>query len=139
MANQKPWGFIQNPFLIATEGSYRLAVRISLYHFAAISKMAGDPFFDALIASFSPLNTALQDAYNTWKAKGGTQQGQTLQLKQLLSLLSSTKIKGWDIAIQNVFSDTTAEYKALLPNHRGPFQLGSQDDRIAAVARDQAA
>jgi hypothetical protein len=134
MANQRPWAFTQNPFTTVTNGSYRTAVRIAIYHLGAISKNAGDAFFDPLIALFTPLENALQEAYNKWKAQGGSQQGQTLQVTQLLQLLSSTKIKKWDIAIQAVYDNTTPQYKALLPNGRGPFQVGSQDDRITAVA-----
>ena len=134
MANKRPWAFTQNLFITVTNESYRLAVRIAIYHLGAISKNAGDAFFDPLIASFTPLENALQDAYNKWKAQGGSQQGQTLLVTQLLQLLSSTKIKKWDIFIQGVYDNTTPQYKALLPNGRAPFQVGSQDDRITAVA-----
>ncbi len=133
MAVQKPWSFTQNPFKNATSDSYKLAVRISTYHLAALVVKAGDPFFDELIASYTPLHNALDAAYNNWKAQGGTQQGETLQLTQLLALLS-TQIKKWDITIQGVFDNTTPDYKKLLPNKRIPFQQGSQTQRIAAVS-----
>lgn len=133
MAVQKPWSFTQNPFKNATSDSYKLADRISTYHLAALVKMAGDPFFDGLIASFTPLQINLRNAYNAWKAQSGSQQGETLQLNQLLELLSST-IKKWDITIQNVFDNTSPDYKKLLPTYRIPFQSGSQSQRIAAVA-----
>ncbi len=133
MAVQKPWAFTQNPFKNATSDSYKLADRISTYHNAALVKMAGDPFFDALITTYTPLHNDLVKAYNNWKAQGGTQQGETLQLNQLLDLLS-TKIKKWDITIQGLYDNTSPDYKKLLPNKRNPFQVGSQTQRIAAVA-----
>ncbi len=133
MAVQKPWSFTQNPFKNATSDSYKLAVRISTYHLAALVVKAGDPFFDTMIASYTPLHNALDAAYNNWKAQGGTQQGETLQLTQLLALLS-TQIKKWDITIQGVFDNTTPDYKKLLPDNRIPFQRGTQTQRMAAVA-----
>jgi hypothetical protein len=134
MANKRPWPFTQNPFLTATDGSFRLAVRICIYHLGALMSKAGDPFFDAMIGSFTALDATLQNIYNKWKAAGGTQQGQTLQVKQLLKLLSGVKIKKWDIIIQGVYDNTTPKYESLLPNNRVPFQGGSQEDRISAVA-----
>jgi hypothetical protein len=134
MATQKPWMFTQNPFLNVTGESYRLAVRISTYHLGAISKNAGNPFFDGLIKPFAPLQTTLAAAYSNWRSQSGSQQGETLQVTQLLKLLSGTKIKKWDIAIQGVYDNSSPDYKKLLPNNRAPFQAGTQQDRITAVS-----
>ncbi len=133
MANQRPWIFTQNPFLNATENSFRLAIRISNTHLAALKKQVGDPFFDALIASYEPLDTALNNAYNAWKTSNSAQQGETFSLNQLYRLLSSSKIRQWDIAVQNIYGQNTPQYKALLPKRREPFQHGSQTDRKTAV------
>lgn len=134
MANSKPWIFTLNPFLNATVGTYKIAVRISTYHLGALQSQAGDKFFDDLIDAYEPLHEALVTSFDNWKSTSGTQQGKTLNIDQLFRLLSSSKIRTWDIAIQNVYEIDTPEYKALLPNHRGPFQKGSQTDKLAAVA-----
>lgn len=133
MANSKPWIFVLNPFITATVNSYKLAVKISTYHLGALQSQAGVKFFDDLIDVFQPLHEALVAAFDSWKNIGGQQQGKTLNVAQLFSLLSKTKIRNWDIAIQNVYSIDTPEYKALLPHKRAPFQNGTQTDKLAAV------
>lgn len=133
MANHRSWIFTENPFLNATDNSFRLAIRISSTHLAALKKFAGDPFFNALIAFYEPLDLDLNRIYNAWKDAGGEQQGSTLNLNQLLRLLMGTKIRQWDIGIQNIYGVDTQRYKALLPHRRTPFQTGSQTDRRATV------
>lgn len=133
MATKTVWSYLINPFLTVTEESYRLAVRISTYHIGALKSKQGDPLYDALIAFYQPYHDALISKYEKWKAAGGGQQGKTLSVNQLLRLLSGTKIRNWDIAIQNVFDNTSDEYKAILPHKREPFQHGSQTDRLTNV------
>lgn len=133
MANQRPWTYLVNPIISVTDGSYRLAVRVSNVHLEALKSKAGDPFFDALILSYEPLNTELNETYSLWKAQGGSQLGQTLSLSNLLLLLKGTKIKQWDIAIQGVYDNTTQQYKSLLPHGRAIFQHGTQTDILTAV------
>ena len=133
MANQRPWSFTQNPFLNATVNSLRIAVRISNTHLAAITKFAGDPFFDALIAFYAPLDAALNTAVTAIKEAGGEQQGSTVNLNQLYNLLSGSRARQWDIAIQGVYELGTPQYKALLPHRRTPFQIGTQTERRTAV------
>lgn len=133
MATSKPWIYAQNTFLNVTSESYRLAVRISTYHLGALQSQAGEKFFDDLIEAFEPLHEALITSYDNWKSTSGTQQGKTLNINQLLSLLSGSKIRSWDISIQNVYAIDTPEYKSLLPNRRTPFQTGTQTDRLSAI------
>lgn len=133
MANATPWIFLQNPMLHSTENSYRNAAKISEFHFGALQSQAGNPFFDGLITAYSPLHSGFMTAYQDWKNSFGQQQSKTLTLTQLLSLLRNTKIRNWDVAIQNVYAINTAQYKALLPSRRVPFQNGNQTDRVSAV------
>jgi len=133
MATSTPWIFLQNPILNATDNSYRLAVRISTYHMGALQKKAGDTFFDGLITTYTTLHNAFITAYNSWKSQTGLQQGQTLNVAQLLRLLSNTKAGKWDRNVQDVYDKTTPTYLGLFPNGRSPFQQGNQTDRIAAV------
>lgn len=133
MANSLPWDFTVNPFSVATEGSYKLAVKISLFHLGALKSQSGNAFFDNLITSYTPIHNALSDAYDEWFVKFGLQKSKTLTLQQLLDILRSTKIRSWDIAIQNVYAVNSTQYMALLPNRRRPFQQGTQTQRMSAV------
>jgi len=129
----RPWIYLINPMLVATRDSYRLAVRISTWHDSALNAASADPYFLVLYNLYHPLHLGLVNRYDAWRAQIGLQQGATLNLNQKLNTLSGTKIQEWDIDIQNVYPQGTPEYMSLLPNHRTPFQTGSQNDRIQAV------
>ncbi|HEY4787054.1 MAG TPA: hypothetical protein VIH57_13445 [Bacteroidales bacterium] len=129
----KTWYYLQDPFLIATEHSLLTAMGISTYHDSALFTSKGDPFCLGLYNSYHPLHLAFKASYDVWISQGGSQQGETLNLNQLLHLLAATKIQEWDIKIQSVYPRQTPEYKKLLPNRRKPFQRGGQTERIHAV------
>jgi hypothetical protein len=127
------WGYLINTFLVATEGSYRLALRMGNDHMAALNADSANPQIAPLIPIFQPLNDALAKAYGAWLAQGGDQLGDTVQVNLLYKTLSSTNAKAWDNQIQVVYADTTSDYKKLMPNHRIPFQQGPQTLRMAAL------
>lgn len=129
----KSWSFIENPFVNSTKGSYRKMKKLGDYTLAALQARAGTAFFDGLIAVQQPLVTSYNAAYNTWLVSRGTQKGRTEQVEILLKDLSGELIRKWDVAIQNVYAQTTPEYIALLPNRRKPFQSGSKQQRKAVV------
>ena len=128
------WSHLVNPFLSATKSSFKLAVRIAKDHDAALFAGKADPDINDNYIAFHPIYLLLLSTYEAWLAQGGTQSGETLSLQLLLKQLSRTKAKQWDTAVQVEFESSTSEYKKLFPNHRTPFQTGSQDDRIAAVS-----
>jgi hypothetical protein len=129
----KTWSPLQNPFLSATEKSFLNAMGISTYHDSALSASKSDPFFLGLYNFYHPIHLSYKTAYDNWIQQGGKQQGDTLNLTQLLRLLSNTKIRQWDIKIQNQYAINTPAYTRLLPDRRKPFQSGSQIERIQAV------
>ncbi|HEY4786461.1 MAG TPA: hypothetical protein VIH57_10450, partial [Bacteroidales bacterium] len=129
----KTWNFLQNQFLHASDGSYYVGMSISTYHDNALDKMKSEPVVLGLYNFYHPLHLDYKTAYSTWETQGGTQQGETLNLYQLLNLLNNTKVPRWDVKIQNQYDSKTPAYKRLLPNHRKPFQQGAQSERIQAV------
>ena len=92
-----------------------------------------DPDILAFYNSFNPLNTTFNTNYAIWDGLRSTGIGKTLGVVQLLDLLSSTKIKAWDIAIQGIYINNTPEYAHLLPHHRTPFQISTVEKRVAAL------
>ena len=132
----RQWIYLINTFLICTEGSYRLSVRISRKHDAALQAAAAglDPFYVAMYAEYHPFHVALVAAYNAWKAQGGTQESQTLSVAQLIRLLSGTKIEIWMNAVKVFYGKDTVRFMELFPDLKKAFQQGSKGDRIAAVA-----
>jgi hypothetical protein len=128
----RTWIFLTNTFLVITENSYRTAKKIGDYTLAALQAKSTDPFIGPIYTAFKPIVDAYNAAYNFWLSKIGTQKSFTNDFVMNLKLLSSSKIKQWDIAVQGQFLEGTTKYIAIFPNHRTPFQHGSQEDRIAA-------
>jgi hypothetical protein len=133
LAMEKIWYYLENAILNSTENSFIKGLQISKVHYNALDGSSGVPFILLLKNAYEPIHLKYVDKYNAWVAQGGSQQGMTLNLNQLLRLLSNTKIRNWDVAIQGVYDNTTPRYKELLPNKRIPFQQGKQNEKIEAV------
>lgn len=130
----RPWVYLENVMLNATDNSYLMAVRISKHHFSALTNNApADPVAAACLLTYAPLHAAVEDHYNALTAQDGLQKGETLNLRQLIRLEGTTKIEFWDANIRVVHPPGTARYMALFPQGRKPFQGGTQTERIAAV------
>ena len=132
---QQQWKYLDNQFITATRSNYKKAVKLSNYHDADLNiKKATEPLLVPIYNRYNPLHLTLVNEYNAWKTAGGSQEGQTLNLVQLLDLAYS-KIPLWDINVQAAgpaFMKGTPNYLAVFMNGRSPFTLGSIDDRINA-------
>src|ERR1035438_5333855 len=110
---KRPWLFLLNCILTACLRSYRLAVRISTFHLAALLAASGNTFFLGLYGTYLPFHTALMLQYNSWVAQGGTQSGQTLSLAQLFKQLRQSKIQAWMAAVAVVYPIDTLRYQTI--------------------------
>ena len=129
----RTWSYLVNPILNATEDSMLIALKLSTYHDNALNTAKSDPFILPLYNIYHPFHVALKAAYDAANTQQALKKGETLNTKQLLKLLSSTKIQQWDIKIQNAYPQSSVQYKKLLPNRRVPFQTGEQIERIRSV------
>ncbi len=130
---EKKWTYVVNPITTSTKANYRKALLISSFHLNALQANITIAFILALYNYYLPIHNAFAAAYTAWEAQQGAKEGKTTSLKEKLAELRKTKIKEWDIGIQNVYLDGTPEYTALLPNHRVDFQSGKQLPRITAI------
>ncbi len=130
------WIYLINTFMVCTESSYRLAVRISTKHDGALQAAAIglDAFFVNMYNAYHPIHLALVAAYDKWVAQGGTQESKTLSLNQMLRLLSGTYAESWMTTVKQFYGLNTVRFKELFPDRKKAFQHGSQQDRISAVS-----
>ncbi len=130
------WHYLVNQFINATTKSYKKALKLSNYHDAILKKAKtenpGIPEYTTMYDRYNLVHLAYVDAYNQWKNAGGAQEGQTLNIDQLLVLLLNKIIK-WEAQVIGVFDKTSPEYKAIFPNGKYPFNSGYKDTRIMAV------
>lgn len=132
---KRNWKYLLNQFDNITRNNYKKALRISIFHDAVLkTKKETEPLLIPIYERYHPLHVALAKEYSTWKSAGGSQEGQTLNVEQLLDL-SYTKLKRWNTSIQAMdesFMNGTPNYIAIFNNGRSSFSKGSIESRINA-------
>jgi len=129
------WKYVENQFVSSTLNSYKKALRLSQFHDGVLRTRASIASPDAddvlMYNRYHPAHLLYVTKYTAWKNAGGQQEGQTLNLGQLLAQ-TTAKLDLWDQSIIPVTGVKTPAYKALFPNGRGPFQSGTIDSRLEA-------
>lgn len=128
------WSYLLNPFLNAAGDNFKKFNTIVTFTYDRIKAKAGDAFFDELILDLESVYLSWQSLYTAWSSSTSAHKAATLLLANLFKDLSGDKIDDWDIKIQVVYKKDTPQYMNLLPNGRKPFQSGSHEQRIQAVA-----
>jgi hypothetical protein len=128
MAN-RPFGFLINPFLVATENNYKKMTDLSTFTYNALGTVP------SLAAVKTFLHASYVDylaKYDTWKNNAGERKTSTLSLGVLIDDLPR-QAKDWDFEIQHFAREGTAEYKTYFPNGRTPYSRGTQEEKIRTV------
>ena len=126
--------YLLNPFMAVTTGNFKRALIMGRDHRDKLGSYAvTDAELQSLYQEMNVAYTQFEAAYANVHANEAVYRGHTQILEELMQELMSQKIREWDIAIQGVFLDNTAQYKMLLPNNRKPFQQGAYELRISAV------
>lgn len=129
---ENKWKYLDNQFVINTNGNYKKAMKLSNYHDSALqAASATEPLLVPVYNRYHPLHLSLVKEYNEWKSAGGAQEGQTLNLAQQLSV-GVSRIDIWDPQIQILYPKTTPRYRSIFPTGRKVFTKGSIDERINA-------
>src|SRR5206468_2794907 len=71
----KPWSYFQDPFLNATDTSYKLGMEISSFHYSALKAGIADPFILSRFNAYDSAHQAYVTAYKAWDMGGGAQEG----------------------------------------------------------------
>jgi hypothetical protein len=133
-----PWHYLVNQFVSVTRKNFTKAFKLSNYHDAYLNRMKNedpaDPDWALLYNRYHPVHLDFVTIDTAWKNAGGQQQGQTLNVDQLLELLNA-KVNKWDALIQSEtgFEKGTANYVSIFPQGRYPFNNGGKTERVEAV------
>ena len=132
------WQYLVNQLLNCTKKNFKKALKLSRYHDAqllkAMNNNPGDPDYTTAYDRYHLLHQALETAYSTWTSKGGVQQGATLNITQLMKLMTA-KVDRWWGSIINVYPEGTPRFKTIFPKLRKPFSAtNTRSSRIAAVS-----
>ncbi len=128
------WTYLRNVFNNVTSSNFKRMLSLSADHKAKLSYHgATNPDVNALYLLFEPIHTAFTVKYAKVVANFGAYKSATSTVEALAADLSRTQIKSWDVKIQNVYEDHTADYKLIMHSGRAPFQSGTYEQRLLAV------
>jgi hypothetical protein len=128
------WFYLQNPFDNVTKHSFALMNLLATDHHDKLRHKAN------LDARFAPLYQDFESTYKVFKtvftkslSNAGRYQSNTQKVESLFTELTSTRIRKWDVKIQNEYDEMSNEYVSILPSGRKPFQVGGYEARINEV------
>jgi hypothetical protein len=128
------WSYLQNPFDNTTKKSFKKMLMMATDHFDKLQRIiSNNPFIGSVYADEYPKFEKFANLYSQADSNRAIYQSYTYKFEQLISQLSTEKIKRWDIQIQSVYSDDTPEYMQLLPNKRGDFQKGAYEIKMSKL------
>lgn len=127
------WSTTPNLFDNVTKRSMRKMLVLGKDHLSKLKAQQADAVINALYLRTEPLLTAFALRYTERSNAKAQYKGHTAKMSGLLKELRQLKVKQWDVQIQNHHLQGTAEYAALLPDRRRPFQAYGTDSRIASI------
>lgn len=131
---QPIWSYLRNPFDSATRNSFRLMLIMAKDHLDKLFRNISDADIAIIYVFVKLAYDNFMQAFNNVQLNASSYRSKTMLMENLLTELSSKKIRQWDIQIQGQYLDDTPEYADILPNNRGPFQKGAYDEKINAVS-----
>jgi hypothetical protein len=129
----RPWHYLSNSFLSATEESFKKALSLTNDHLAKLTANEADPDILVMKTDYLPLHDTFVTVHNQLASKEGIYSGKTKTMEELLDDLSQTHINTWRGVVFAVFPEGSNDAQAIFPNDRKPFQKGTYDKRIEAV------
>lgn len=130
MAN-RPFAFLINPFLVATENNYKKMTELSTYTYNALGTV---PTLAEVKAFLQASYLDYLEKYDKWKNSGGERKTTTMSLGILVDDLPR-QAKDWNFEIQHFAKEGTAEYKTYFPNGRTPYSRGTHEEKIRTVSQ----
>lgn len=128
------WRYLINTFYSNTVKSIKKALSLAQDHLAKLTANESDAAIAALKALYLPAHNSFVTAYNLLQSKLGLYKGKTQSTEEALEELSLVKINEWRAQVFSVFYEGTSDATAIFPRDRGPFQKGTYEQRIEAVA-----
>ncbi len=127
-------GMFVNHFEIFTRGNYNRAAYIFKQHVDSLfADSATVPIAMTCYNLAKPKYDIFSACNITHSSQTGTQSGKVYSMKTILKSMPAN-VDDWEAKIKAVYAIDTPEFKALFPKGKGPFNSGSQQKRVDAVA-----
>lgn len=131
--SDRPFHYLVNSFLVATEDSYKKALTLGMDHLARLKANDSDSVVAAMAATFNPVMQAFLTAQQNLDSVLGDYKGETQSVEGLFELMNHEKLSYWEGQLFNHFPKGRAEATQLLPKGRAAFQSGTYEQRILAI------
>lgn len=131
---KRKWIFLSNTFYASTRESIKKALSLAQDHLAKLTANESDAAIATLKANYLLAHNSFVAAYNLLQSKLGLYKGKTQSTEEALEELSQVKINEWRAQVFGVFYEGTSDATAIFPRERRPFQQGTYEQRIEAVA-----
>lgn len=130
---KRVWIYLSNTFETNTRKAFLKMLKIANDHLSRLNGDKGDADILAMWTAFSPLVILYQNLYSTWEAAVNFRASQTFILLETFKSLSKPWIRDWMNKTQAIFPEDSPQDKALYPQRKALFQVGSYEGRIIAV------
>ncbi len=126
------WSYVFNPFASLSNRNTKQFYFFARDHRDKLANQAADPDIAPLYTRIQPLFDAFEASYVKVDTNTGNYRTRTATIENLINELI-TKVRKWDIGVQNIYDETSPEYQGIFTDRRSPFNSGAYDDRIRAV------
>jgi hypothetical protein len=130
----KAYHFLVNSFLVVTFKNYKKLLTLASNHEGKLVANQSDPVVAAILSVFTPVFESYKATDLNLMSALGFYKGETQTVERLFAQLQDDKIKQWEGKIFNFFPQGSVEATQLFPQHRSPFNKGTYENRIQAVA-----
>ena len=132
--------YLENQFLSATRQSRKRCRTIADDHHAKLNTLATSGFVVTLQGLWTPVYTAWNTAYNTWRNTLAARRACTQKMDNLTAELMVTPPAGgrsrldeWEGRVAGLFGANDPLYQHFFPEGRAPFNRGGRDAVIAEL------
>lgn len=134
MNNDVTWSLLRNTFDNVTKTNMKRAYMMARDHRDKLKGAAmADPDLQPIYSVFETNFDSFEAKYQSVNSNFALYQSQTMQVEGVLNDLMGSLARRWDVTVQVEHDQNSAEYKAIFPDGRRPFQTGAYDLRLAAV------
>ena len=130
----KAYHFLINSFLVVTFNNYKKLFTIAAHHEGKLIANQSDAVVAAILAVFTPVFDAYKATDLNLMSALGFYKGETQSLESLFTDLQVNRLKVWEGKIFNHFPEGSIVATQLFPQHRKPFNKGTYENRIQAIA-----
>ncbi len=130
MSNPNSWQPAENFVRNGVRGNYTVALKVSTFHFNALTAQSSNVAIAALLVLYTPYHNGLVSASTAKLSALGDRIGDTQTKSELFLELTQVRLPIWQQMIGNVYARGTAAFKTLFPFGLDVFHNGTIENKL---------